>query len=72
MDFQVLSQLDRRSFHKRAGLGSVVLGSLPGLFALAPSWTRNSAKLRQRVVDHSHVTGSGGEAGLCDPDRLMQ
>lgn len=31
MDSQVLSRLNRRSFLKRAGFGSIALGSLPGL-----------------------------------------
>ncbi len=40
MDFQELSKLDRRSFLKRAGLGSLALGSLPGALAPAPAWAR--------------------------------
>ena len=43
MDSQALSKLDRRSFLKRAGTGSIALGSLPGLLATAPAWASERA-----------------------------
>lgn len=43
MDSQALSKLDRRSFLKRAGTGSIALGSLPGLLATAPAWASGRA-----------------------------
>ena len=43
MDFQALSKLDRRSFLRRAGLGSVALASLPGLFTAGPALARGRA-----------------------------
>jgi hypothetical protein len=43
MDSQAPSKLDRRSFLKRAGIGSIALGPLPGLLAAAPAWASGRA-----------------------------
>jgi len=43
MDFQALSKLDRRSFLRRAGIGSIALGSLPSLLAATPVEARGQA-----------------------------
>jgi hypothetical protein len=43
MDSQALSNLDRRSFLKRAGLGFIAVGSLPGLLAATPTWASGRA-----------------------------
>ena len=43
MDFQAFSTLDRRSFLRRAGLGSIALASLPGLFTAGPALARGRA-----------------------------
>lgn len=43
MDSQAPSKLDRRSFLKRAGIGSIALGPLPGLLAATPAGARGRA-----------------------------
>jgi hypothetical protein len=43
MDSQAPSKLDRRSFLKRAGIGSLALGPLPGLLAATPAGARGRA-----------------------------
>jgi len=43
MDSQAPSKLDRRSFLKRAGIGSLALGPLPGLLAAPPAGARGRA-----------------------------
>jgi hypothetical protein len=43
MDAQAPSKLDRRSFFKRAGIGSIALGPLPGLLAATPAGARGRA-----------------------------
>jgi hypothetical protein len=43
MDAQAPSKLDRRSFFKRAGIGSIALGPLPGLLTATPAGARGRA-----------------------------
>src|SRR2546425_9364738 len=59
MDFQALSKLDRRSFLRRAGIGSIALGSLPSLLAATPvEATRQAAGFNFTAISQAGTIGA--------------
>jgi hypothetical protein len=60
MDFRALSRLDRRSFIKRAGAGSIALESLPILLATA----QVQARRRAAGFNFTAISRAGTISGL--------
>ncbi len=58
MDSQAPSKLDRRSFLKRAGIGSIALGSLPLLAATPAGASRRAAGFNFTAISQAGTIGS--------------